>query len=664
MNPAEQSNAPGNAPATPQRTEQAAAAPPRRGLVVVLCLALAALTFAAFQPALDNDFVGYDDTDYVTSNPWVQRGLNWDGVKWAFTATEAANWHPLTWLSHQLDVQCFGLNPAGHHLTSVLLHALNVVLLFLTLRCLTGALWRSLLVAALFGLHPLRVESVAWIAERKDVLSTAFWLLTTLAYARYVRLSGIANLQAKIAYALMLLCFACGLMAKPMLVTLPCVLLLLDVWPLQRFASKKLPDLVLEKLPLFVLSFVSCLITFFVQRSAGAVNETMSLGYRLSNVLVSFVRYLGKIFWPGDLAFFYPHPHHWPALLVVASALLLGLVSLAAMLLRRSQPSLLIGWCWFLGTLVPVIGLVQVGQQSLADRYTYIPSVGILIALVWGVAARVAHRARWRSVLAALGGVAALACLGLTREQVRVWKNTESLCRHAIAVNPDNYLAHDMLGAVLEKRGEYDAALREHQRALELKPDYADAHNNYGVALQHQGNLAGAVEQYQRALQLRPRYPEAHYNLAVALESAGQFDNAATEYARAIAQRPGYAEAHYNLGLLQGRLGRLDAAVAEFQAALHFNPQLADAHNNLGVTLDRLGRFNEAIREYQLAIVARPDYPRAYFNLGVALTRAGQLTTAANAFETALRLKPDYAEARTNLAAVRAAQTPTDAAKP
>jgi len=629
----------------------------------MLSLALAALVFAAFQPALDNDFVGYDDTDYVTSNPMVQRGLIWAGVKWAFTATEAANWHPLTWLSHILDVQCFGLNPTGHHLTSLLLHVVNVVLLFLALLRLTGAVGRSLLVAALFGLHPLRVESVAWIAERKDVLSTAFWWLTILAYARYVRFSATDPARAKIAYALMLLCFAGGLMAKPMLVTLPFVLLLLDAWPLRRLESKRLPALVQEKLPLFAMSLASCLVTFFVQRNAGAVNESMPLGYRLSNVIVSFVRYLGKTFWPVDLAFFYPHPQHWPVPVVLAAGLLLGVISLGAIFLHRRQPSLLMGWCWYLGTLVPVIGLVQVGQQSLADRYTYIPSVGIGIALVWGVDALVMKHQRWRQVAAVLGGLAALACLVLTRQQTRVWKDTGSLCRHAIAVNPDNYLAHDMLGAVLEKRGDYDAARHEHLRALEIKPDYADAHNNFGVALQHQGRLAGAVEQYQRALQLRPRYPEAHYNLAVALESAGQLDNAATEYSRAIAQRPRYAEAHYNLGLLHARRGQLDLAVAEFQAALRINPQLADAHNNLGVTLDRMGRLPEAIREYQLAIAVRPDYPRAHFNLGVALTRAGQLAAAADAFETALRLKPDYAEARTNLAAVRAAQKPTGGAK-
>ena len=611
------------------------------GLMVVLSLALAALVFAAFQPAMDNDFVGYDDTDYVTSNFMVQRGLSWESVRWAFTSTDAANWHPLTWLSHMLDVQLFGLNPTGHHLTSVLLHCLSTVLLFLALRTMTGAMWCSLIVAVLFGLHPLRAESVAWVAERKDALSTVFWFLTILVYAHYVQSIATNKNRRWILYGLALLCFTLGLMAKPMLVTLPFVLLLLDFWPLRRFDQRRFPALVLEKTPFLFLSFASCVITFFVQRKAGAVNEVMSLGYRLNNVVVSFARYLGKTFWPIDLAFFYPHPQQWPIALVAGAVLLLAAFSVLAFQLRQRQPSLLVGWCWFLGTLVPVIGLVQVGQQSIADRYTYIPSVGILIALVWGMGALAAHRRQLARSFAIAAGVAALVCLVLARQQTRVWKNTESLCRHAIAVVPNNYLAHDMLGAVLEKRGDHAAAMREHLRALEINPNYADAHNNLGVGLQHQGKLAEAVEHYQRALHLRPRYAEAHYNLAVALESAGQFGNAATEYSRAIAKRRNYADAHYNLGLLYGRLGRLDQAVAEFRAALTINPQLADAHNNMGVTLDRLGQSELALQHYQQAIAVRPDYARAYFNLGVALGKTGRLSAAVNAFETALRLKPD-----------------------
>jgi len=651
-------------PTTPERVPGSPGREPSRGLAAILSLVLTALVFAAFQPALDNDFVGYDDTDYVTSNLVVQRGLNWEGVKWAFTSTEAANWHPLTWLSHMLDVQCHGLNPTGHHLSSVLLHMVSTVLLFLGLRLMTGATWRSWLVAALFGLHPLRVESVAWVAERKDALSALGWFLTILVYAHYVKTTGTDRNRRLILYFLALLCFAGGLMAKPMLVTLPFVLLLLDVWPLKRLERQRLSALVLEKVPFLLLSAASSLVTFLVQKGAGAVDEHMSLGYRLSNVLISFVRYVGKTLWPADLAFFYPHPPQWPIGFIAAATLLLLAISALAFHLRRRQPSLLVGWCWFLGTLVPVIGLVQVGQQSIADRYTYLPSVGILIALVWGIHALVADRRPLAQGLALAGTVAALAGVVLTRQQTRVWKDTESLCRHAIAVTPNNYLAHDMLGAALEKQGKNAEALQEHLRALEINPNYADAHNNLAVALQHEGRLAEAVLHYQLALRGRPRYPEAHFNLAVALESDGQFDNAATEYSHAINLRPHYADARYNLGRLYGRLGRLDEAVVQFQETLRINPQLADAHNNLGVTLDRMGRLDQAIYHYQQAILERPDSPRTHFNLGVALGKAGQLDAAAQEFEAALRLKSDYNEAQTNLAAIRAFQKAPPAAAP
>jgi tetratricopeptide (TPR) repeat protein len=625
-------------------------------LALVLNLVLAVLTLAAFLPAMDNGFVGYDDTDYVTSNFVVQRGLNWEGIVWAFTSTEAANWHPLTWLSHQLDVQLFGLNAAGHHLTSVLLHAANGLLLFLLLRTMTGALWRSFAVAALFALHPLRVESVAWVAERKDVLSALFWLLTTYAYVRWV--AATAPPHRKVFFALALLGFACGLMSKPMLVTLPFTLLLLDYWPLERFRQKTFLALVIEKIPFFALTAASVVVTFLVQRRAGAVDEVMAYGYRLSNAPVAIVRYLGKLFWPQDLAFFYPHPpgQQWPLLSVLGAGAVLAGISVIAIRLWQRQPSLLMGWCWFLGTLVPVIGLVQVGQQALADRYTYIPTLGFLVALVWSVHACVATRPGFLFPAAVIATVAAGVCLALTRQQVQVWKDTASLCRQAIAVTSNNYLAHDMLGAVLDKQGKSDAALREHVAALKIKPDYADAHNNLAVALQRQGRLADAISHYELAFQLRPRYPEAHFNLGVALEEAGRLEEAGAQYSRAIELKPNYADAYYNLGVVLGRQGKLDAAVQQFQHALALNSDYAEAHNNLGVTLDRLGRPDEAVRHYEQALRLQPQSARAHFNLGVALTKTGKLADATAAFEEALRLNPDYAQARTNLAAVRAAQ--------
>ena len=485
------------------------------------------------------------------------------------------------------------------------------------------------------------------------MLSALFWLLTLWACAGYVRELAAHRARAKTFYGLALLAFAGGLMAKPMVVTLPFALLLLDFWPLARWRRTKWSTLVLEKTPFLLLSAVASAITFGVQREAGAVDAVLPITYRLSNALVAYVRYLGKLFWPSDLSFFYPLPSHWPVLLVgLAGLTVLGL-SVLAVMLRHHSPSVATGWLWFLGTLVPVIGLVQVGQQSIADRYTYIPSLGIWLALVWGVHQCVAGQILWTRAANLIAGIALLICLLLTRQQIQHWKNAESLARHALAVTRDNHLAHDLLGEVFEGRGQNDAALHERLETLRLQPHSAPAHNNLGVALQKQNRLPEAITHFQAALRLRPRFPEAHYNLGAAFENANRPADAIREYEYALALRPSYADAHYNLGLLLGRLGRLTEAIVQFQETLRSNPSAADAYNNLGVTLHRLGRSREAISQYLLALQVRPDFARAYFNLGVAFASTGQLSKAQQAFEAALRLKPDYAEAQTNLSAVR-----------
>ena len=636
-----------------------------RRRLLFLHAALFALVLWAFLPAVDNDFVGFDDPDYVTANPMLQRGLTWSGIAWAFSATEASNWHPLTWLSHMLDVQLFGLNPAGHHLTSIVLHGVNVLLVFGLLNAVTGAVGRSWFVAAFFGLHPLRVESVAWIAERKDVLAALFWLLTMLAYVRWVRGQGAgkASQTSRVThhasrwYWLTLLFFALGLMGKPMLVTLPFALLLLDVWPLKRFDWKTARLRVIEKLPLFVLSAAACVITFLVQRTSGAVNEVISLELRFSNIVVSFVRYLGKLFWPADLAFFYPMPAAWPLATVLAALGLLAALSALAFARRKKQPSLWVGWLWYLGTLVPVIGIVAVGQQSIADRYTYIPTLGILFAAGWTWYALTSRRKPVLSAVTAVGVAALAVCALLTRQQVRHWKTTETLCRHALAVTEDNHLAHDLLGVALNQQGRSDEALREHLESVRLKPRAAAPHNNAGVALQQLGRFDEAIARHQEAIRLKPRYPEAFYNLGTALERLGRPEEAMKNYQQAITLRPTYADAHYNLGTVNLRLGRWEDARRQFERTLALTPDSPDVLNNLGLALLNLGRFDEAIQNFERAIQLKPDDPSFYVNAGASFQNKGNPAAAVRHYQTALRLRPDHAQARANLEALNASGT-------
>jgi tetratricopeptide (TPR) repeat protein len=626
---------------------------------------------------------------YVTGNSHVQQGLSWKNVEWAFSNSDGGNWHPITWFSHMVDCQLFGLAPWGHHFVSVLFHGLNAVLVFLVLRSLTGtgssgtgATWPSFILAALFALHPLRVESVAWVAERKDVLSAYFALLTLLAYAEYVssvecrrernseirnpKSEGIPNPEKRryfavrtphsaFLYLIVLFLFALGLMSKPMLVTLPFVLLLLDYWPLRRWevqSVKPAVRLLVEKIPFFVLTAIFSVITIVVQRKEGAMTLAIPFVGRVENAVVSFCRYIGKTFYPDHLAFFYPYESRWPFVAIVSAAVLLGAISILAIYRRRQRPCLLIGWLWFVGTLIPVIGLIQVGEQALADRYTYIPSIGLLLALVWGAHELTRHWKFQRSILGLFAAALALVCALKARHQIGIWKNDEVLFTHAIAVTRGNYIAYNNLGATFERQGRWEEAAAQFRRAIAEKPDYAQAHKNLGIVFERQGQPGRAIEKYREAIRLNPSYAEPHNALGALFTAQGRVDEAIEEFQKALRLKPDYADAHFNLGSVYGRKGLLDEAIREYQAVLEVQPNRADVHNNLGVALDNKGRIDDAIGEYVEAIELEPGYARARFNLGVALSRKGALAPAIEQFQEALRLRPDYKEARTNLNAL------------
>ncbi|HOC57718.1 MAG TPA: tetratricopeptide repeat protein [Verrucomicrobiota bacterium] len=656
-----------------QRAQEA-----RRATLVGLGLALA--TLAVYLQVRDFGFINYDDLSMLVENPVVADGLTLRNILWAFSTSWFEYWHPLTWLSHMLDYELFGARPGWHHLVSVGLHVANTILLFAVLRRMTGALWRSAIVAALFALHPTHVESVAWLAERKDVLSGLFFMLTLWAYARYAecrrknaeyRMSPASSLQSPVSslqspafYLLSLLLFACGLMSKPMVVTLPFVLLLLDYWPLRRLqlathhAPSSLLRLVLEKLPFFALTAASCAITYSwavtTGNTAAAINEPW--GLRLANAPVSYVRYIGKTIWPADLTVLYPMPDSWAWWQVGGAVLVLALISWAVLARARSSPYGLVGWLIFLGMLFPSIRLLQSAHQSIADRYTYLPSIGLFLLLVWGVA-ELGARWRWRRDALGAAAVVILAALLVSAQaQTRYWRDSEALFRHALEVTRDNWLAHNNLAGALSKKGRVDEAIAQYHEVLRLKPDDAETHKNLGGAFAMKGQLDQAIAQYHEAIRLKPDDAEAHTNLGSALAMKGRIDDALAQYQEAIRLKPDHAIAHLNLGNVFKQLGRVEESIRAYQAGLKLKPEAADAQCNLATLLLRQGRIEEAIPHFQLALNANPSDVVAHNNLGMAFLRQGRASEAIAQFQQALRIRPDYAEARNNLNAALAAK--------
>jgi tetratricopeptide (TPR) repeat protein len=515
---------------------------------LVACLLLTLLTLAVFWQLGDHAFLTYDDDGYVTNNAMVRAGLTRQGIGWAFTAFHEANWHPLTWLSHMADSQLFGLAPRGHHLTNLALHLANCLLLFTLLARMTGRDWQSAAVAALFAVHPLHVESVAWVAERKDLLAALFWLLTLSSYHLYTVRPGAGR------YLASLLLYGCGLLSKPMVVTLPFVLLLIDWWPLARWPDRTCRQLVMEKIPFFLLAAGSCAITVLAQARGLALMslDSIPLAQRLANLPVAYLRYLAHLFWPARLAVFYPFVER-PWWQTAGALLLLIGISAAVLVSARRRPYLATGWLWFLGTLVPVIGLVQVGEQALADRYTYLPLIGPFIMLAWGIPDLLTGRRRARPLIAG-AAAAAIGILALvSRHQVATWRDTVTLFSHAVRVTERNYFAHGNLGVALAARGEDAAGDRHFRTALSYNPRYAQAWYNLGVSLEAAGRSDEAERHFAEAARLKPTLAEAHYNLGVLLARRQAYDEAAARFAEALRLRPDYQEARHNLAIARRR---------------------------------------------------------------------------------------------------------------
>jgi tetratricopeptide (TPR) repeat protein len=678
-------------------------------LQILICLSLVVVTTMVYWQVGGFEFVRYDDDKYIMENPVVSNGLSLEGIRWAFSSFEHSNWHPLTWLSHMLDVQLFGLDAGRHHRVNLFFHILNTLILFVLLQRMTGDLWKSGFVAALFALHPLHVESVAWIAERKDLLSAFFFLLTLLAYERYARMRGPWN------YLLVVMLFALGLLSKPMVVTLPFVLLLLDFWPLGRFAFTSSDSsapaegavgrrivalikfnrrLILEKIPLLALSAMSCAVTIIAQRSAMKALEAVPFDARILNAIVAYAEYIYRFFVPVDLAVLYPYRSVTTGQVLGAAVLLASITALVVY--RRKTRSLLVGWFWYLGTLVPVIGLVQVGVQAFADRYTYLPSIGLFILLTWLVA-DLSDRLPYRVAVLTAGALLILAGLSAaTVSQARYWVNSETLFAHALQSTTDNYVVHSNFGAWLAGQGRTEDAIRHYNEALRIKPDDGDARYNLANVLVRQAKYQEAIAQYREVLRSAPDHLMARNNLALCLIQTGERRAAIEQFQEILRLNPGFEAAKQNLAMLLAaeekakipagglptpgpadgipleenmRLGQeavkqgdLDSAVAHFGGAVRSAPNHVPARIGLGLALAYKGDIDGAIRQFRAAVKLDPNNADVQNSLGVALMQKGQLDEAQTHLQRAIKINPRLAKAHNSLGVLLARKGKPDEA--
>ncbi len=624
-----------------------------RRAAILICVLLTVMVLAVFWRTLGNGFTNYDDDAYVTDNLHVRTGLTLPNIEWALSAMYESNWHPVTWISHMLDCMLYGRNPRGHHATNLVLHLANVLLLFGLLRRMTGSDWRSGFVAALFAVHPLHVESVAWIAERKDLLSALFWLLTTWAYVRYT------ERPSPVRYLLVAVLFLLGMMSKPMIVTLPFVLLLLDYWPLRRsHQSSVISDqsdqarpstqhpapwhLIREKVPLFLMSAAGCAVTYSAQSTGMTVGslERLPFGERIANAAIAYVAYIGKMFYPTRLSVFYPHPKDsLPLVYVIGAWLVLACVTYGVLRLR-SRPYLLVGWLWFLGMLVPVIGLVQVGWQAMADRYTYLPLIGLFMMIAWGIP-DVQRMVKWSDgqmvessppinhqpstinhfPTLAVVAVAVVAILGTSAfHQAGYWKDSTTLFTHALEATRDNPVAENNLAMALAAQHKTDEAIVHHRRAIQIEPDWADAHYNLACTLLFAGRAKEAIPEFREALSSYPSYAQALNNLGAAYTGLGRSSDAVACFMQALEIKPDYPSVYLNLGNVLSDQGKMNEAMAAYRMASELDPTMPDAHHNLAIILLQMSRRDLAIKECRRALQLRPDWPDAQNNLAYMLS--------------------------------------------
>ena len=658
--------------------------------ILIVYIVLIVITLVVFWQVNQYNFINVDDDVYVTENSHIHFGITFDGFCWAFSTTYAEFWHPLTWLSLMLDYQLYGLNAGGYHLTNLILHIMSTLLLFWLFNRMTGATWRSAFLAALFALHPLRVESVAWVAERKDVLSAFFWMLTLCLYVYYTEKPVIRR------YLLILLSFACGLMSKPMVVTLPIVMILLDYWPLGRLQSQKIGTNLMmdvvpiytkqrkqknksikgalkknisppndqksseakiagiiplwqlrEKIPFFIFSAAFSIITIYAQYNARIKHPSQPLGFGIANAPIFFVTYLEKIFWPHDLALGYPSSDQIPVWQILGATLLILVISTAVIITVKRLQHLFVGWLWYAITILPVIGIIPIGSP-MADRYIYLPSIGIAIMLGWGIPSLIKSEEIRKKILFP-AGIAALAILAvLTWQQCGYWKNSITLFNHTLQVTKNNHFAHNNRGVAYDELGQNQLAIEDYNEAIRLKPDLAGTYNNRGVVYNKLGQYQLAIEDYNKAIRLKPDYAKTYNNRGFVYNKLGQYQQAIEDYDEAIRLKPDYAGAYNNRGIAYNMLGQNQLAIEDYNKAIRLKPDYAEAYNNRGNVYNNLGQYQLAIEDYNEAIRLKPDYVNAYLNRGFIYTKIAEYQKAIEDYNEAIRLKPDLADAYNN----------------